>query len=425
MPRDFAFDILNATLQLRQPFDEAFEQHKRNTKLKPRDRGFAFNLVITTLRHLGQIDDVLKQCLDKSLPPKAKFARTILRLGICQLLFLETPAHAAVSTSVDLAERQNQGPYKKLINAVLRRVDREACKLTSGQDATTLNTPDWLWQSWCQAYGEDAARQIAAAHLKAPELDLTVIADAASWAQKLDGRLLPTGSIRLPVSTRVQELTGYENGAWWVQDTAASLPARLFGKDLVGQKIADICAAPGGKTAQLLAAGAEVIALDRSDKRLQTLKENLNRLSLTAETICVDAVSWRPEELLDGVLLDAPCSATGTIRRHPDVAYLKRPEDISHAGQAQFRLLNAAAEMVRPGGQIIFTTCSLQPQEGPDVIHSFLADHEKWRRQPIEASEVSNCVEFITEAGDLRTLPCHLANLGYMDGFFAARLMHA
>ena len=222
----------------------------------------------------------------------------------------------------------------------------------------------------------------------------------------------------------MQELAGYKDGAWWVQDTAASLPARLFGKDLVGQKIADICAAPGGKTAQLLAAGAEVIALDRSDKRLQTLKENLNRLSLTAETICVDAVSWRPEELLDGVLLDAPCSATGTIRRHPDVAYLKRPEDVNHAGQAQFQLLNAAAEMVRPGGQIVFATCSLQPQEGPDVIHSFLANHKKWRRQPIEASEVSNCVEFITEAGDLRTLPCHLANLGYMDGFFAARLMH-
>ena len=422
MPRDLAFDILNATLHSRQPFDEAFDQHERSAKLEPRDRGFAFNLIITTLRHLGQIDDVISQCLEKSLPPKAKFARTILRLGICQLLFLETPAHAAVSTSVDLAERQNQGPYKKLINAVLRRVGREAAKLTSGQDAAKLNTPDWLWQSWCQAFGENTARQIAAAHLTPPELDLSVKADAASWAQKLGGRLLPTGGIRLPVSTNVRELTGYQDGAWWVQDAAASLPAQLFGQDLAGQKIADICAAPGGKTAQLLAAGAEVIALDRSEKRLQTLSENLQRLSLTAEIICTDAASWRPDELLDGVLLDAPCSSTGTIRRHPDVAHLKRPEDANHAGQAQLRLLNGAAEMVKPGGKIVFATCSLQPEEGPDVIQAFLAEQPNWQRQAIDPSEAGGRAEFVTAAGDLRTLPCHLAEFGHMDGFFAARL---
>ncbi len=422
MPRDLAFDILNATLHSRQGFDEAFDQHERSTKLDPRDRGFAFNLVITTLRHLGQIDDVLYQCLEKSLPPKAKFARTILRLGICQLLFLETPAHAAVSTSVDLAERQNQGPYKKLINAILRRVDREAVKLKGKQDAEKLNTPDWLWQSWSQAYGEDMARQIAAAHMTPPELDLSVKSDAASWAEKLGGRLLPSGGIRLPVSTKVQELAGYNEGAWWVQDAAASLPAQLFGTDLSGQRIADICAAPGGKTAQLAAAGAEVIALDRSEKRVQTLKENLARLSLIAETICTDAADWRPETLLDGVLLDAPCSATGTIRRHPDVAYLKRAEDVSHAGQAQLRLLDAAAEMVKPGGLIIFATCSLQPEEGPEVIQAFLAGHSNWQRQTIKAAEIGNQAEFITAAGDLRTLPYHFADLGYMDGFFAARL---
>ncbi len=425
MPRDLAFDILNATLQSRQPFDEAFEQHERSDKLEPRDRGFAFNLIITTLRHLGQIDDVLSQCLEKSLPPKAKFARTILRLGICQLLFLETPAHAAVSTAVDLAERQKQGPYKKLINAVLRRVDREATKLTSGQDVAKLNTPDWLWQSWCQAYGEDAARQITVAHLTPPELDLSVKSDATSWAQKLDGRLLPTGGIRLPLSTSVRELAGYKDGAWWVQDAAASLPAQLFGKDLTGQKIADMCAAPGGKTAQLLAAGAYVIALDRSEKRLQTLKENLTRLSLTAETICVDAANWQPDTLLDGVLLDAPCSATGTIRRHPDVAYLKRAEDVSHARQAQLRFLNAAATMVKPSGRIVFTTCSLQPEEGSDVIQTFLAEQNNWQRLPIKANEVGGQIEFITTAGDLRTLPCHLAEAGFMDGFFAARLVWA
>jgi 16S rRNA (cytosine967-C5)-methyltransferase len=172
----------------------------------------------------------------------------------------------------------------------------------------------------------------------------------------------------------------------------------------------------------LIAAGAEVIALDRSEKRLQTLTENLARLSLNAETICADACEWRPDTLLDGVLLDAPCSATGTIRRHPDVAYLKRETDVSNAHQAQMRLLNAAAEMVKPDGQIVFATCSLQPQEGPDVIEGFLDAHPDWQRTPLGRDEIAGTSDFITEIGDLRTLPSHLAEFGGMDGFFAARL---
>jgi 16S rRNA (cytosine967-C5)-methyltransferase len=429
MPRTLAFDVLTTALKSRQPFDEAFNQHPRVNKLESRDRGFAFHIVISTLRHLGQIDDIITRCLDKKLPPKAYSAKTILRIGICQLLFLNTPAHAAVSTSVDLAEQLDEGPYKKLINAILRRVTRESEKLLGQQDAAKLNTPEWLWDSWITAYGEETTRKIARAHLKMPALDVSVKSNTGDWAEKLGGQVLPTGGVRLAAGTNVPELEGFEEGEWWVQDAAASLPAQLFGKDLTGQKIADICAAPGGKTAQLIAAGADVIALDRSEKRLLTLTENLARLSFTAETICADAGTWQPENLLDGVLLDAPCSATGTIRRHPDVQYLKRERDVSNARQAQFRLLKAAAGMIKPEGQIVFATCSLQPDEGPDVIDAFLADQPNWQRRPLKASDVDGQTDFITPAGDLRTLPFHLnglgdpEELGGMDGFFAARLI--
>lgn len=431
MPRALAFDVLNTALGSRQPFDETFNQHPGVNKLEARDRGFAFHIVITTLRHLGQIDDIIEKCLDKEMPPKAKFAKMILRIGISQLLFLETPAHAAVSTSVDLAEQLDQGPYKKMINAILRRVTRESEKLLGQQDEAKLNTPEWLWESWVAAYGEKTARKIAGAHLEIPALDLSVKSDAEKWAETLEGEMLATGGIRLAASVAVPELAGFEEGAWWVQDAAASLPAQLFGPDLTGQKIADICAAPGGKTAQLLAQGAEVIALDRSEKRLVTLSENLARLDLNAETICADAGTWQPEELLDGVLVDAPCSATGTIRRHPDVLYLKRERDVNNAHQAQLRLLNAAAQMIKPDGQIVFATCSLQPEEGPDVIAAFLTDHPNWQRRPVEAAEIGGKAEFITDLGDLRTLPHFQPGLSDeisgmvsgMDGFFAARLI--
>jgi len=430
MPRSLAFDVLTTALKSRQPFDEVFNQHPRINELEPRDRGFAFHIVITTLRHLGQIDDIIERCLETPLPPKANFAKMILRIGICQLLFLETPAHAAVSTSVDLADQLDQGPYKKLVNAILRRVTRESGKFLGQQDAAKLNTPDWLWESWLAAYGEKTSRKIAGAHLEMPALDLSVKSDAENWAKKLGGALLSTGGVRLPAASTVPELAGFEEGAWWVQDAAARLPAQLFGKNLTGKKIADICAAPGGKTAQLLAAGAEVIALDRSEKRLETLAENLARLSLSAETICADAGTWQPEELLDGVLVDAPCSATGTVRRHPDVLYLKRARDVASAHQAQLRLLTAAAKMVKPGGQIVFATCSLQPEEGPDVIKAFLAEHPTWQRQAVLADEIGGKEEFITEFGDLRTLPhfqpsadSDLEDFGGMDGFFAARLI--
>jgi 16S rRNA (cytosine967-C5)-methyltransferase len=435
MPRAIAFDIINTTLQSRQPFDAAFNQHPRINKLEPRDRNLAYNIVITTLRHLGQVDDIIDQCLTKGLPPKAEFARTILRIGICQLLFLNIPAHAAVDTSVKLAVQQRQGVYKKLINAILRRVDRESAKLLESQDAERLNTPDWLWNSWITAYGEETTRNIAKAHLKIPALDLWVKSEPKLWAQKLGGQILPTGGVRLPSATNVTGLDGFKEGAWWVQDAGASLPVQLFGDNLREKNIADICAAPGGKTAQLILAGAEVIALDRSEKRLKILTENLKRLSFFPEIVCEDAVVWQPKKLLDGVLIDAPCSATGTIRRHPDIKYLKNNKVIFQTHQVQLRLLKAATKMIKPDGQIVFSTCSLQPEEGSKVIDVFLSEYSNWQRKSIPPKIMQNHSEFITSAGDIRTLPFHLnnydtrehsqdhKNMGGMDGFFSTCLI--
>ena len=435
MPRGIAFDIVNTTLTSRQPFDEAFNQHPRINKVEPRDRNLSYNIIITTLRHLGQIDDIIDQCLNKKLPINARFAKTILRIGICQLLFLNIPAHAAVDTSVKLAVQQKQGMYKKLINAILRRVTRESSALLKFQDAEKLNTPDWLWTSWIAEYGEETTRNIAKAHLKKPALDLWVKSKPKLWAQKLGGQILPTGGIRLPSATNVAGLEGFKDGEWWVQDAAASIPVQLFGADLKGKVIADICAAPGGKTAQLISAGANVIALDRSEKRIQTLKENLERLSFFPEVICENAVTWLPKKLLDGVLIDAPCSATGTIRRHPDIKYLKNGKVVKQTQPAQLRLLESAAKMIKPDGQIVFSTCSLQPEEGPKVIDTFLSEHLDWKRKSIPPKIMKNHSEFITSAGDIRTLPFHLSdyarhnypqnykNMGGMDGFFSTCLI--
>jgi 16S rRNA (cytosine967-C5)-methyltransferase len=435
MPREIAFDIVNTTLESRQPFDEAFNQHPGINKLKPRDRNLAYNIIITTLRHLGQIDDIIDQCLNKKLPIKAKFAKTILRIGIAQLLFLNTPAHAAVDTSVKLAIQKKQGVYKKLINAILRRVTRESSTLLDSQDAEKLNTPDWLWSSWIAAYGEETTRNIAKAHLKIPALDLWVKSEPKLWAQKLGGQTLPTGGIRLPSATNVAGLEGFKDGAWWVQDAAASLPVQLFGADLKGKMIADICAAPGGKTAQLISAGATVIALDRSEKRIKTLRENLKRLSFFPEIICESAENWLPNKLLDGVLIDAPCSATGTIRRHPDIKYLKNDKVVVQTHQVQLRLLKAATKMIKPDGQIVFSTCSLQPEEGSKVINTFLSNHSNWQRKSISPIFTKDHSEFITSDGDIRTLPFHLnnyternypqnhENMSGMDGFFSTCLI--
>ncbi len=428
MPRDRALDLLDAVLSAKTPLDAAAEDRAGFKKLQPRDRAFARRLAVATLRRLGQIDRLIDHCLERKLPRKARPVRQILRLGVAQLLFLNIPAHAAVDTTVRLCVKRGHGPHKALVNAVLRRLGREGEALIAEQDPGQLNTPEWLWDAWGNAYGNEARRLIAEAHLVEPPLDITVkeAGAAAKWAELLGGKVLPTGSVRLDAKGPVSELEGFSDGEWWVQDAAAALPARLFGLgegETAGKGIIDLCAAPGGKTAQLAAAGAAVTAVDRSPARLRRLRANMDRLGLKADIIAADANVWRPESPADGVLLDAPCSATGTIRRHPDVARLKKPEDPAKMAEVQAALLAAAAEMVKPGGTLVYCTCSLQPIEGEERIEAFLKSGAPFSRRPIRADEVGGLEELLTAAGDLRSLPCHLAGKGGMDGFYAARLI--
>jgi 16S rRNA (cytosine967-C5)-methyltransferase len=420
--RDVALDLIAAVLRRKRPLDDAIEDNPAMHRLSGRDRAFARLLVATVLRRLGQIDALISGCLNTPLAPRAAVVQDILRLGIAQLLFLRTPPHAAVATSVDLAHSRGLLSHKGLVNAVLRRLSVEGAERVAAQDAARLNTPDWLWQSWSRAYGEPTARAIATAHLKEAPLDLTVRDDGAAWCEKLEGILLPTGTLRRAAGGSVMTLPGYAEGAWWVQDAAAALPARLFG-DLAGRHVVDLCAAPGGKTAQLAAAGARVTAVDRSTRRLERLVANLKRLGLPVEAVTADAAVWRPPHPIDAVLLDAPCTTTGAIRRHPDVPHLKMPEDVARLSAVQENLLRAAIEMLRPGGILVYCTCSLEPQEGPERIAALLHAGAPVTRQAITPAEIGGNPEWISGEGDLRTLPCHLAEYDGIDGFFCARLV--
>ena len=413
-----ALEILDAVLRQKHPLDQAFDHSVVVAALPVRERAFARNLIALTLRRLGQIDALISGCLDRPLGRKAGRAEMILRIGVCQLMFMDTADHAAISTAVDLAQQLGQGPYKKLINAVLRRLQRDGGKRLDKHDAARLNTPDWLWSSWIAAYGEDAARQIAAAHLCEPRLDLSCRRDPEGWAEKLGGVLLPWGTVRLEPGGNVRDLAGFDEGAWWVQDAAARLAVTLLG-DVHGKNVIDLCAAPGGKTLYLASAGAKVTAVDRSQKRLGRVHENLQRLDLEASVIAADALDWKPEKPADLIVLDAPCSATGTLRRHPDVAYLKTPDDVSKLADLQSRLLDAATGMLADNGTILFCTCSLQDEEGPAQIEQFLGRHRDFRLDPVAGAEI-----FVDDnpSGMFRSLPSDMAAEGGRDGFFAARL---
>lgn len=420
--RNAALDLIGAVLRQRHPLDEAIEDYAGMADLPARDRAFARLLVATVLRRLGQIDAMIAHCLEKPLPMRAAATQDLLRMGLAQLLFLRTPPHAAVATTVDLAEARGFLSYKGLVNAVLRRLSQEGPTLITQQDEALLNVPPWLWRNWCDAYGEPTTRAIALAHLHEAPLDISVKKDPELWRERLDAVLLPTGSLRRQGGGAIANLPGYNEAAWWVQDAAAALPAKLLG-NVAGERVLDLCAAPGGKTAQLAAAGAKVTALDRSPRRVDRLNANLGRLQLSAQTLVADAIQWRPPEPVRFILLDAPCTATGAIRRHPDVPHLKSQDDVIRLGGVQERLLAAAVQMLAPGGIVVYCTCSLEPQEGKQQVERLLANGAPVRRVPLEASEIGGLKECISAEGDLRTLPCHLSERDGIDGFFAARLM--
>jgi 16S rRNA (cytosine967-C5)-methyltransferase len=421
--RPAALTLLQAVLRGRRSLDEAWQAALgpggELAALSARDRAFTRLLVATTLRRLGQIDAALAPLLNRPLPQLAPLAHDALRLGAAQLLFLATPAHAAVDRTVQLLRRQR--PLAGLANAVLRRLSREGQALLALQDAARLNCPDWLWASWTAAYGEPATRAIMEQALREPPLDLAVIGNPDEWLEPLQAEKLPTGTLRRTAGGAVGELPGYAAGAWWVQDAAASLPARLLGP-VAGRRVLDLCSAPGGKTAQLAAAGAQVTAVDIAEQRQALTRANLQRLRLAAEIVVADIMTWRPPAPAELVLLDAPCTATGTLRRHPDVIHLKRPADVQKQAALQASLLDGASAMLAPGGRLVYAVCSLQPEEGPAQVEALLARRPALRRDPVAGAELPGLADALTPEGDLRILPCHWAERGGLDGFYIARL---
>lgn len=430
--RRVAADILDGVLHKQRTLDEQLEgagAHPGLKTLSDRDRALMRRLVATILRRLGTLGHVLSRLLDRGVPTDAPRAQSALLIGAAQILWMDVPDHAAVDLSVRMVQSDRRAAkYAGLVNAVLRRCAREGQPLIDEVADRMLDIPPWLMARWTANYGEATAKAIATALGHEPSLDLTVKGDAAPWATRLHGETLPTGSVRTLLQGSVTMLPGFAEGQWWVQDAAAALPARLFG-DVKGKAVLDLCAAPGGKTAQLVQAGADVTAIDRSPGRVTRLRENLARLSLHAETVIADGVEWTSDrtEGFDGILVDAPCASTGTIRRHPDVAWLKQEADIGMLTALQGRLLRKAVTLLKPGGTLVYCTCSLEPEEGEHAIAALLAEDPAMRRVPIGADEVAGLAEIVTADGDLRTLPCHLPHddpkLGGLDGFYAARLV--
>jgi 16S rRNA (cytosine967-C5)-methyltransferase len=419
--RRVALEVLIACLDKAQPLDDALARHGAFIELDPRDRAFVRLLLATTLRRLGEIDEVLAGLVERPLEGANATAHYVLQLGAAQLLFLGTPAHAAVDTSVRLVESRRLPHLKGLTNAVLRRVAREGAALLGDRDPARLNTPRWLWESWSESYGEETTRAIAAAHLIEAPLDFTTRSDAAFWAGRLEAEVLPTGTLRRATGGAIVDLPGFAEGAWWIQDAAAAVPARLLG-EIAGKRVADLCAAPGGKTLQLCASGASVTAVDISARRLTRLADNLARAGFKAELVTADAGKWMPDEAFDAILLDAPCSGTGTLRRHPDIAWLKDQEDVGRLTLTQDRLLLHALDLLKPGGMLVYTVCSLQEDEGPVRIESLLARTPRLKRMPIRPDELPGLAEAITPKGDVRTLPSMWPDRGGLDGFYIARL---
>jgi 16S rRNA (cytosine967-C5)-methyltransferase len=434
--RNLAVHLVAGVLIDKQPLElvlAAQSARPQVAAMEARDRALARAVAATVLRRQGELEHVLAAFLERPLPADKGRLWPILLTGAAQLVCLDMPAHAVVDLSVE-ATRRDRGAQRfvKLVNAVLRRVAERGAGLLTDQDRTRLNIPDWLWQRWSTVYGPDVARRIADASLAEAALDISVkggpqigAESAAAWAERLGGRLLPTGSIRLAAHGRIEDLPGYAEGAWWVQDAAAALVARIAG-DVAGKRVADLCAAPGGKTAGLVAAGAQVTAVDISAARLERLRENLTRLQLAAEVVEADAANWSPGGTFDVVVLDAPCTATGTIRRHPDILRLKAAADVERMAALQQGMLAHAASLVRPGGLLVYATCSLEPEEGAMQIAPLLAAGSDFERVPIVAAEIGAEAEWITPQGELRTLPFHVKQeapgLSGIDGFYVARL---
>lgn len=422
--RTAALSVLNMVLGQKQALDHALEREQGFLKLPTRDKAFCRMMISTCIRRLGQINDLIKKATHKNTP-KTIDLDNILRLGIAQILFMDVPDHAAVDTSVRLTEALRMDKQKGFVNGVLRTITREGREWLSKQDESRLNTPEWLLKIWIADYGLRNAAEIAKANLAEAPLDISIKneSDRNFWQSTFKATQLGAGTLRCQSGGAIQHREGFEDGMWWVQDASAAIPARLFGP-IEGRDVIDLCAAPGGKTMQLAAQGAQVVALDRSAGRSSRITQNLERTRLEdhVEIVIADATVWAPKQPADFILVDAPCSATGTIRRNPDVAHLKAPRDLSRLVNVQERILENAFNMLAPGGILIYCTCSLQKSEGEDQITALLQKFDNAERLPIKTQEIGNMDEPITADGDLRILPYHMAALGGMDGFFISRI---
>lgn len=408
LSRRLALDYLRQVIDKETTLNGMFAQMMVRSDLSDSDKGFVRTLTLETMRHAGQADFILSHVMAKPLAKKYAIIRDILRLGVVQLMWLNTPAHAAVDTSVELVRVVKKSSFTKLVNGVLRHIDRER---TQYQNVPTIhNLPDWLCQKLEHAYGAEKTNRLADAFTQKPFVDITVKSDAQRWAAELSGTVLPTGSVRLPETGQIENLTGFKTGDWWVQNAAASIPAQLF-SDLKGKTVADLCAAPGGKTAQLALVADKVYAFDISEKRLQRVHENINRLHLTnVNCQMADARDIQFPALFDAVLLDAPCSATGTIARHPEILFRLKQHDLNRLSDLQKQLMERAVSLTKPGGQIVFSTCSLLPEEGELFARQMLADYPNLHVAPVPTF----LRQFSNKNGFIRTFP----DDGY-DGFFA------
>ncbi|MES2728654.1 MAG: 16S rRNA (cytosine(967)-C(5))-methyltransferase RsmB [Pseudomonadota bacterium] len=426
--RYVALTLLGQCLDQQKPLDQLLDNDTALLRLDSRDRAFVRAIVLTALRHLGQVDDIIRRSVerpDQKIQPA--HLHHLLRVAVTQLVFLDVPPHAAVNTAVDICDRLGLMRLKGFVNAILRRVAQSGKAITGTQDAARLNTPSWLLESWIKTYGLQVAIKTCEANMIEPDLDLTIRdqSQLAYWAETLGAQILPNGTLRRYDGGAVPDFPGFSAGTWWVQEAAASLAAPLL-KPQAGDVILDMCAAPGGKAAQLAASGATVVAMDRSASRMRLLRDNMARLGLeelVTQTIA-DAATWRAahQAQFTKILIDAPCSATGTLRRQPDTAWLKLPQDVDRLAAVQARILENAVALLAPGGTLVYCTCSLQAAEGEDQIAALLAKDKTMIRVPIQPEEVPGLTDALNVNRELRIMPWMWPDLGGVDGFFISRL---
>lgn len=420
--RSLAVHLFRICRERRITVEDAIDGDPHTALLAGRDKALLASILLTGFRHKGEIEAVLNGVLERPLPRKSGPVMDILVLGVAQLLFLRMPAHAVIDLSVRAAkEDRNALHFSGLVNAVLRKVAATGISFLENADVAKLNAPVWLWERWKKSYGNETARLIALAHRTRPALDISVKSEPEHWQMALGAALLPNGQLRLPADHGpVQELPGFGNGSWWIQDAAATIAVDLLG-EINGQKVLDLCAAPGGKTLQMAAKGARVTAVDVSEKRLALLHANLARTGLEASIHAGDMLSDGLEGEWDAVLLDAPCSATGTIRRHPELPYLRQESQLTELAGLQRRMLRKAVSLVRPGGVLVYCTCSLEPEEGEDQLRWLQGGNSGFR--VIHPALAWLPPGAVSAEGWVRTLPfMRLGDCQGIDGFFAVAL---